>query len=47
LVSSVYEEYKKYCEKNNKVLVSCLAIRKEEGISSRKSTVTNKHDIDA
>jgi len=34
LVYSVYEEYKKYCTKTNKVPVSCLAIRKEEGISS-------------
>jgi len=47
LVSSVYEEYKKFCEKNNKVPVSCLAIRKEEGISSRKNTVTNKQEGDA
>jgi hypothetical protein len=47
LVSNVYEEYKKYCEKTNKVPVSCLAIRKEEGISSRKSTIINKQDFDA
>jgi len=47
LVSSVYDEYKKFCEKNNKIAVSCLAVRKEEGISSRKSTVNNKQDFDA
>jgi hypothetical protein len=39
LVYSVYEEYKKYCTKTNKVTVSCLAIRKEEGMSnSRKKS---------
>lgn len=47
LVSNVYEEYKKYCEKTNKIPVACLAIRKEEGISSRKSTVNNNKDFDA
>jgi hypothetical protein len=36
LVASVYEEYKKYCAKINRIPVTCLAIRKEEGISSKK-----------
>jgi hypothetical protein len=43
LVCSVYEEYKKFCEKNNKQLVPCLAIRKEEGISIRKNTLSNSN----
>ena len=47
LVSNVYEEYKKFCEKNNKTPVSCLAIRREEGISSRKNTMNNKHEHDS
>jgi hypothetical protein len=37
LVQTVHEEYKKFCEKNGKNPVSCLAIRKEESISSRKN----------
>jgi hypothetical protein len=45
LVASVYDEYKKYCEKNNKTPVPALALKKEEGISSRKSTVS-KNDFD-
>jgi hypothetical protein len=36
LVYSVYEEYKKYCTKTNKIPVTYLAIRKEEGMSNRK-----------
>ena len=44
LVSSVYEDYKKYCEKNNKPIVPCLAIRKEEGISTRKNTSANNNN---
>jgi hypothetical protein len=39
LIQTVYEEYKKYCEKNNKTAVPCLAVRKDEGISSRKGTI--------
>jgi hypothetical protein len=39
LIQNVYEEYKKYCDKNNKTPVPALAIRKDEGISSRKSTI--------
>lgn len=46
LVYTVHEEYKKYCERANKTPVSCLAIRKEEGISSRKNTVNNKTEFD-
>jgi len=42
LVASVYEEYKKYCSKINKVPVTCLAIRREEGMSTRKK---NEFDI--
>lgn len=43
LIHNVYDEYKKYCEKNNKTAVPALAIRKDESISSRKSTIK---DID-
>jgi hypothetical protein len=41
LVQSVYEEYKKFCEKNNRTPVSCLAIRKEENLSTRKNKDDN------
>jgi hypothetical protein len=44
LIQTVYEEYKKYCEKTNKTPVSCLAIRKDEGISSRKNTINKDND---
>jgi len=37
LVFTVYEEYKKYCEKTNRTPVPCLALRKEEGMSTRKN----------
>jgi len=40
LVLTVFEEYKTFCNKNGKIPVSQLAIRKEEGISSRKSTLS-------
>jgi hypothetical protein len=40
LVLSVYEEYKKFCDKTGKTPVAFLAIRKEEGISSRKNTIS-------
>jgi hypothetical protein len=40
LVQTVHEEYKEYCEKIGKTPVSCLAIRKEEGVTSRKSNVS-------
>lgn len=35
LISNVYIEYKEFCEKNNKVPLSCLAVRKEEGTNSQ------------
>lgn len=44
LIQTVYEEYKKYCEKNNKSPVPCLAVRKDEGISSRKGTINKDMD---
>jgi hypothetical protein len=44
LVSSVYEEYKTFCNKVGKTPVSQLAIRKEEGISSRKNTNRSEND---
>jgi hypothetical protein len=40
---SVYEDYKKFYEKNNKQIVPFLAIRKEEGISTRKNTLSNSN----
>ena len=45
LIANVHEEYKKYCDKTGKTAVPVLAIKKEEGISSRKSTVS-KNDYD-
>jgi len=46
LVNNVYEEYKKYCEKIGKNCVQVLAVRKEEGISTRKgSNVKPEHDF--
>ncbi len=45
LIQSVYEEYKKYCERTSKIPVQCLAVRKDEGISSRKNTIS-KNDND-
>jgi len=45
LVSTVYEEYKKYCEKTNKTAVPFLAVRKEEGISTRKSNLKSEFDL--
>ncbi len=43
LVSNVYEDYKKFNEKNNKQIVPYLAIRKEEGNSTRKNTLSNNN----
>ena len=38
LITKIYEEYKKYCEKNGISPVKSLAILKEEGIPSRKGS---------
>ncbi len=40
LISVVFEDYKKYCEKNKMNSVNVLAIKREEGMSSRKGTMT-------
>ena len=37
LINNVYEEYKKYCSKYNKNALSKIYIKKEEGLSVRKS----------
>ena len=38
LVTSVQDEYKKFCDRTGKTPVPCLAIRKEEGLSTKKGT---------
>jgi len=35
LISTVYVEYNEFCEKNNKVPLACLAIKKEESSSNQ------------
>jgi len=41
LINNVFEEYKKYCEKCGKIGVQFLAIRREEGMSTRKNNNSN------
>jgi len=38
LINGVYDEYKGFCSKTNKIPVSRLAIKKDESITSRKNT---------
>lgn len=42
LINSVSEEYKEYCYKNNKTPLQRIYIKKEEGISSRKTIQGSK-----
>jgi hypothetical protein len=44
LMTNVYEEYKRFCERNCKVPVNNLTIQKEESISNRRSTGSNKNN---
>jgi hypothetical protein len=37
LIISVYEEYKRFCERNGKYPSSNLTIQKEESVSSRRN----------
>jgi hypothetical protein len=36
LVSGVYDEYRRYCERTGRYPTNCLYVQKEESISSRK-----------
>ena len=36
LIQNVYEEYKRYCEKNNKDISKNLKIRKTENVTCKK-----------
>jgi len=38
LIINIYEEYKRYCERNTKTPISALNIKKYEGIYSRRDT---------
>ncbi len=38
LLINIYEEYKRFCERNNKIPISSLNIKKLEGIYSRRDT---------
>jgi hypothetical protein len=39
LIINVYEEYKRFCERNGKTPTTNLTILKEENISSKKNNI--------
>jgi len=45
LLNSIYDEYKKAYDKKSKYFIPNLQIKKTEGISSRKSTIS-KNDYE-
>jgi hypothetical protein len=44
LVNTVFEEYKKFCEKHGKTPVKELAIKIEEGVSTKKNTFNEENN---
>jgi hypothetical protein len=40
LIINIYEEYKRFCERNHKTPISNLSIKKYEGISSNKDSIS-------
>jgi len=45
LITNVYEEYKRYCDRTGKVPSTNLNIQKEEGISSRRNNGSNSNQL--
>ena len=45
LIINVYEEYKRYCERNSKTPMENLTVQKIESISTRKNTSNNNNNI--
>lgn len=43
LIINVYEEFKRFCERNGKIPTTNLTIQKEESISSRRNYNLNVH----
>ena len=45
LIINVYEEYKRYCERNSKTPMENLTVQKIESISTKKNTSSNNNNI--
>jgi hypothetical protein len=43
LIINIYEEYKRFCDRNGKIPMNNLTIQKEEGVSTRKSISKVNH----
>ena len=44
LINTVYDEYKKYCEKHKKTPVSELAVKIEEGLPIKKNNLNEDNN---
>jgi hypothetical protein len=43
LIINIYEEFKRFCDRNGKIPTNNLTIQKEEGVSTRKSISKVNH----